>query len=254
MHKLVHTTCHAALAVFVSAGLAAAAEIKLVSVGGVKTSLDKIIADYQKQTGNEVKFTVGSPAVVAQKAASEPFDVVVQAKPAMDDLAKANGIKAGTRVAVARGGIGMAVKQGAKVPDISTPDAFKNALMAANSIGVGDPATPNGSGVVIARILSQSGIMDAIKSKVKVVGLDPGQQMIEKGELEMGLMNSAEVRPYVTFAGPVPAPMQQYTDYDAAVSAKATAGDAAAAFVKYLASAKATDGWKAGRIDPVAGK
>jgi molybdate transport system substrate-binding protein len=199
-----------------------------------------------------VNYTAGAPAAVSQRAASEPFDVVVQSKPAMDDLAKVNGLKPETRMAVARGGIGLAVKQGAKVPDMATADAFKKTLTSASSIGVGDPATPNGSGVVIARILGSSGIMDAIKSKVKVVGLDPGQQMIAKGEIEMGLMNSSEVRDYVTFAGPVPAPMQQYTDYEAAVTAKATAGAAAADFVKMLASAKAADGWKAGRLDPAA--
>jgi molybdate transport system substrate-binding protein len=252
MQNHLRTACCATLALFLSAGLAGAAEIKLISVGGVKSGLDPIIAAYEKETGNHVNYTAGAPAAVSQRAASEQFDVVVQSKPAMDDLAKANGLKPETRIPVTRGGIGMAVKQGAKAPDISSPDAFKKTLMGASSIGVGDPVTPNGSGVVIERILGASGIQDAIKSKVKVVGLDPGQQMIAKGEIEMGLMNSSEVRDYVTFAGPVPAPMQQYTDYEAAVTTKATAGDAAAAFVKFLASAKAADGWKAGRLEPPA--
>src|SRR5437588_7938274 len=98
MRKLLQTTCCAVLATL-CADFASAAEIKLISVGGVKSSLDRIIADYQKETGNEVKYTAGAPAAVSQRAASEAFDVVVQSKPAMDDLAKAGGLKPETRVA-----------------------------------------------------------------------------------------------------------------------------------------------------------
>jgi molybdate transport system substrate-binding protein len=253
MRNIVTKTCLAALALAASAGIAAAAEVKLISVGGVKLGLDPIIADFMKQTGNKVTYTATSPAMVTQKlTAGEAFDVVVQSAPAMAELAKTNGIKADTRKAVVRGGIGMAVKADAAAPDISTADAFKKTLIAAKSIGVGDPAVPNGSGVVIQRILAASGIMDTIKPKLKVVGLDPGQQMIQKGELELGLMNAAEVRTFVKFAGPVPAPLQDYTSYEAAVTAKATAGDAALALVQFMASKSAAQDWKTARMEPVA--
>jgi molybdate transport system substrate-binding protein len=139
----------------------------------------------------------------------------------MADLAKLAGLKPDSRVPVARGGIGVAVHPSAAAPDILTADAFKKTLMAAKSIGVCDPAMPNGNGVVIQRILAASGIMGAIKDKVKVVGLDPGQEMIAKGELELGLMNASEVRSFVKFAGPVPAPSQDYTNYEAASQRKA---------------------------------
>jgi molybdate transport system substrate-binding protein len=113
-----------ALALLLSAGATGAAELRLIAVGGVKVPLDAIIADYTKATGNEVKLTVGSPPVVAQKVVSEAFDVVVQSAPAMDDTAKAGALKADTRIAVARGGIGMAVAPNAAAPDLSTADAF----------------------------------------------------------------------------------------------------------------------------------
>ena len=135
-------------------------------------------------------------------------------------------------------------------PDISNADAFKKTLMAAKSIGIGDPAVPNGSGIVIQRILAASGIMDAIKAKVKVVGLDPGQEMIAKGDLELGLVNASEVRTFVKFAGPVPAPLQDYTDYDVAVTAKAET--AAVALAKFIASKEAAKHWTAARMEPQA--
>jgi molybdate transport system substrate-binding protein len=252
--RTVSKTCLVALALIASAGVATADEIKLISVGGVKLGLDPIIAEFSKQTGHKVTYTAGAPAMVSQKAASEPFDVVVQSVPAMDELAKANGLKPETRKAVVRGGIGMAVAPNATAPDISTPDAFKKTLMAAKSIGVGDPAVPNGSGVVIQRILAASGIMDTIKPKVKVVGLDPGQEQIAKGEIELGLMNASEVRTFVKFAGPVPAPLQDYTNYEVALTAKAAESGAALALAQFIGSQAAAQHWKTARMEPAAAK
>ncbi len=239
-------------AVLVSTSVAAAAEVKLISVGGVKGALDKIIADYTKATGNTVNYTVGSPLVVSQKlAAGEVFDVVVQSAPAMDDYAKLGGLKAETRLRVARGGIGLAVGPEAPPPDIATPAAFKKVLTDAKSIAMTGTAMPNGSGVLTEAILESAGVLDAIKPKLTVVGLDPGQQQIANGELEIGLFNISEIRPIVKYAGPVPAPLQQYTNYDAAVTAKASEPDAAAALLKTIASTPAQARWKAAGLEPV---
>jgi molybdate transport system substrate-binding protein len=199
-----------ALALAFSASVATAAEVRLIAVGALRGALDKIVADYTKETGNQVNFTAGSPPMVGQKLLAEPYDVVVQSTAAMDDAAKAGAIKTDTRIGVARGGIGLAVRKGAAVPDISTPEAFKKALMAANEIVITDPTMPNASGIVTQHILEDAGIMDAIKSKVKPIGLDPGQQAISKGEADIGFFNISEVRDYVTYAGPVPAPLSHH--------------------------------------------
>jgi ABC-type molybdate transport system substrate-binding protein len=248
---IVNKTCFTALALLALAGVVAADEVRLISVGGVKGALDPIIADFTNATGHTVKYTVGSPLVVSQKlAAGEPFDVVVQSAPAMDDFAKLNGIQPETRMPVGRGGIGMAVHPDAAVPDISTPDAFKKTLMEAKSIGVGDPAMPNGSGILIQKILATSGIKDAVQAKVKVVGLDPGQQMIAKGELELGLMMASEVRSFVKFGGQVPAPLQDYTNYEVAITTKVAASAPATELAQIVASAGAAQHWKAARMEP----
>jgi molybdate transport system substrate-binding protein len=243
----------AALAALVtSTTIAAAAEVKLISVGGVKGALDAIVADYTKATGNTVSYTVGSPLVVSQKlAAGEIYDVVMQSAPAMDDYAKLGGFKLENRAKVVRGGIGMAMSKDATPPDISTPDAFKKALLAAKSIAVGDPAMPNGSGIRVQSILQHSGTIDAIKPKLQVVALDPGQQQIAKGEIEIGFFNISEIRPFVKYAGAVPAPLQEYTDYDVVVTAKAPAPDAAAGLLKMVTSAAAEQHWKAAGLEPV---
>ncbi len=243
--------CGGLAIVLTSASMAIAAEVKLISVGAVKGALDKIVSDYSKTTGNKVNYTVGSPLVVSQKlAAGEVFDIVVQSAPAMNDYVKLGGLKVDTRVKVVRGGIGMAVAPQATPPDISTPAAFKTALLNAKSIAVGDPAMPNGSGILIQAILQNSGVMDDIRPKLQVVGLDPGQQQIAKGEIEIGFFNISEIRPFVKFGGPVPEPMQRYTNYEAAVTTKATEADAAAALLKMLVSGQEQPQWKSSGLEP----
>jgi ABC-type molybdate transport system substrate-binding protein len=189
-------------ALLLSAGIAGAVEVTLISVGGVKVALDKIVAD----------------------------------------------LKADTRVKVARGGIGMAIRKEATPPDISTPDAFKKTLMQATSIAMTDTAMPNGSGILTHSIFTNAGLMEAIKPKIRIVGLDPGQEQIAKGEIEIGFFNISEIRPFVKFAGAVSAPLQQYTNYEAAVTTKSTAGEAAAALVKTIAAS--AEHWKSAGMEP----
>jgi molybdate transport system substrate-binding protein len=169
----------------------------------------------------------------------------------MDDYARRGGLKADTRAKVARGGIGMAVAPRATPPDIATPAAFKSALLNAKSIAVGDPAMPNGSGILIQAILQNSGVMDDIKPKLQVVGLDSGQQQIAKGEIEIGFFNITEIRPFVKYGGPVPEPMQRYTNYEAAVSTKATEAAAAVELLKMLVSSQEQAQWKSSGLEPV---
>jgi molybdate transport system substrate-binding protein len=244
-------TFAAALTLLLSVGIAGAAEVTLISVGGVKGALDKIVADYTKETGNHVMYTIGSPLIVSKKLADgEAFDVVVQSVPAMDDYTKLGGVKTDTRIKVARGGIGMAMRKDATPLDISTPDAFKKALLEAKSIAMTDTAMPNGSGILTQRIFNSAGVMDAIKLKVKVAGLDPGQEQIAKGEIEMGFFNIGEIRPSVKFASAVPASLQQYTNYDAAVTTKSTALEPATALVKMIASSVSAEHWKSVGMEP----
>jgi molybdate transport system substrate-binding protein len=196
-------------------------EIRVVAVGGLQNGLKLIGADFTKQSGSEVNFTFTSPANLKTVLAGSGFDVIIVAAAFVEELDKAGGLQAGSRVKAARVGIGVGVREGAPKPDLSTPDAFKKAIMAARNIIYTDPATPNGSGVVTMRILAAAGLTDAVKAKGRQEGLGPGRELIAKGEYEMGLFNMSEVTvPGVVLAGPIPAPLQDYTKYEGAVFAK----------------------------------
>ena len=230
---------------------ASAAEIKVVTVGALQNGLKPIGVEFGKQ-GDQVNYTFTNPANLSKVLADGKFDVIIAAAPSVEDLGKSGALQAGSMVKAVRVGIGVAVRQGAPKPDVSTPDAFKKAITAARNIVYTDPSTPNGSGVLTMRILAAAGLVDVVKAKGKQEGLGPGKELIAKGDYEMGLFNISEATiPGVVVAGPVPDPLQQYTVYDAAVLANAANKDGAAAFLKFVTSRGAELNWKSALIDPL---
>jgi molybdate transport system substrate-binding protein len=211
-------------------------EIRVVAVGALQSGLKPLGEDFTKQSGVQVNYTFTSPANLSSVIAGAQFDAIVAAVPWIEELGKAGGLLAGSRVKAGRVGIGVAVREGAHRPDVSTPDAFKKAIMEARNIVYTDAATPNGSGIVTMRILAAAGLVDVVKAKGKQSGLGPGRELIANGEYEMGLFNITEITvPGVVSAGPVPAPLQDYTNYHGAVTVNSTNKDAAAAFLRFVA-------------------
>jgi len=160
-----------------------------------------------------------------------------------------------SRVPLAKTGMGVAVRAGAPLPDLSTPEAFKQALLAAKSVAYGDPALPNQSGEKAERILTQAGILDALKPRLKIVPAEAeSQEMIAKGEVEMGLYNVSEIPEGkgLAFAGPVPALLQITTSYEGALMSDGSEPQAARAFIRFLANPEARTKWLAAKLEPLA--
>ena len=244
-------------AVLVSlAGMAAAADIRVLSVGAVQNAVRPLAADFSKDTGHKIVFTVGSPAVVAQKLKDgEIFDAVIVSEPAMDRLDKEGIVNPESRVRLATTGIGVAVRAGAPAPNLATPDAFKQALLAAKSVVYGDPTLPNQSGEKAEQILAKAGILEALKPKLRIVpGQAESQDLIANGEVEMGLYNLSEIPESrgLKIAGPVPAPLQLATTYEGALMSDGSVPQAAREFIRFLSDPDARAKWLAARLEPLA--
>lgn len=244
-------------AVLVSvAGMAAAADIRVLSVGAVQNAVQPLAVDFSKETGHKIVFTVGSPAVVAQKLKDgETFDAVIVSEPAMDALDKEGIVNPESRVRLANTGIAVAVRAGAPVPNLSTPEAFKEALLAAKSLVYGDPTLRNQSGEKAEQILAKAGLLDALKGKLRVVpGQAESQDLIAKGEVEMGLYNLSEIPESkgLKIAGPVPAPLQLTTTYEGALMSDGSVPQAAREFIRFLSEPDARAKWLAAKLEPLA--
>ena len=245
-----HRMIGAGLALALSAGIAQAAEVKVLIAGALQNAIRPLAADFEKATGNKVTIMAGNPALVPKELVDHPYDVVASAVPTMGEFAEEGKLQAGTELRLARTGIGIAIKAGAKKPDLSTIAAFKKAVMDAKNIVYTDPNAPNASGGNTQHILANAGLLDEVKKKGLQTGLGPGRERIAKGEYEMGFFNVSEaVGPGIVLAGPVPAPLQMYLTYDIALTRNAAARTEAAAFVKFVTAKAAGERWKAAGLE-----
>ncbi len=137
-------------------------------------------------------------------------------------------------------------KTGAARPDISTPDAFKDALLKARSVVYSTPtATP--SGAHMAQLVSRLQIADAIEKKVHYrPALEGGAQMVSDGTAEIGIYPASEVVHVngVDQIGPLPDSLQLSLVYAGAVAAANASAEPAQAFIKFLASNENRKVWQ----------
>jgi molybdate transport system substrate-binding protein len=149
-------------------------------------------------------------------------------------------------------GIGVGVKEGAAVPDISTPAKFKEAMLAAKSVTYMDPAQGASSGIATARIMKDLGIADEVAKKTKLTETGYSADRVASGEVELAIQNVSEIVPVrgVRLAGMLPEPLQVYTPYAAGVATKSVAPKEATDFIRYLARAESGGTWKEAGIEP----
>jgi molybdate transport system substrate-binding protein len=232
------------LAVALAGNAASAAEIKLLTAGAMRAVVVALLPDFEKETGHKVTLDNATAGMLKTRIdGGEAFDVAIITPAVVDDLAAKGKIVAGSRIDLAKVGMGVAVKEGTPVPDIASVDAFKRMLLAAKSVAYIDPASGGSSGIYISGLLDKLGIADQVKPKAKLKQGGYVADLIVKGEAELGIHQISEIVPVkeVTLVGPLPAEIQNYTVYAAGLGASAKDSEAAKALIKALTGPAAAD-------------
>jgi molybdate transport system substrate-binding protein len=166
----------------------------------------------------------------------EAFDVLVLSPGGIENFIKSGKIAAGSKANLAKVGVGVMVKEGAPKPDVSSVEAFKQALLKAKSVGYIDPASGGSSGIYVAGLLDRLGIANEIKPKAKLKQGGHVSDLVKSGEAEIGIHQISEIvsEKGVTLVGPLPAEIQNYTVYVVGLSTAAKEAEAAKAFIKVL--------------------
>ena len=231
-----------------------AAEIKLMSSGGLKVALIDIIPAFELATKHKVAATYAAPGIINDRIlAGEPTDVLVFPSPGLDALVKQRKIAADSKIVLARSGMGVAARAGVPKPDISTPDALKRTLLAAKSIIYTDPALRSPSGLHFANVLERLGIAKEMRAKSKLHdGVGFNAEFVASGEIELGIQQISEIVPVkgAQLVGPLPPDLQLITVFAAGVGLDAKEQAAAKEFIKFLASPAAAAVIKATGMEP----
>ena len=223
-----------------SCGVAAAAEISVLSGGAIEPGLHAAAAAFEKKTGHHVKITFNTtPQIQKRIAAGETFDVVIAPPAATDQFIKAGKVESGG-VNVGRVGLGAAVRPGAPAPDLSNAEAVKRSVLEAESVVFNRAST----GIYFENLLKKMGIWEQVESKT--ARYPDGASVMEhtlKGKgREVAFGPITEILLYkdkgLRLVGPLPPDIQNYTSYIASPMTEAKNPQVARELVKFLGSAE----------------
>jgi molybdate transport system substrate-binding protein len=231
----------ALLAGLCCASLAQAAEIVVWSAGAVQAPMLQLVADYEKASGHTVKVEY-APVGVWMRRLAQPAkpDVLVISQDVLETVQNNGWTLPPTAAPLGRVGVGVAVAEGAARPDISSPQALRQALLNAKSITYMDP-NKGTSGKHFAWVLEQLGIAEQVKSKTKLGDVGFVVEPVARGEVELGIQQITEILPVAgaRLLGPLPEPLQKITTYYIAQTAEARQVAVARDFITFVTSARA---------------
>jgi molybdate transport system substrate-binding protein len=204
------------------ASAASAAEIKVLCTNGVRAVVDELVPQFERATGNKVTIQFEPSTQLKKRVdAGEPFDLVIMTTALIEEEIAAAKLLEDSRTFIAQSGLGMSIRSGAKKPNIATVNAFKNALLNADSITY---ATQGASAAPFEVLVAKLGITSALKPKysLRPTAAEVGDA-VASGAVEIGIAPVSEILPVrgVDLVGPFPKEIQSYVHLTAAVSAKA---------------------------------
>lgn len=212
--------------------------MRVLCTNGLKTVMLDLAPEFERAIGTKAVITWGSANGLLQELeAGAGGDLAILTAEAIDGLIKEGKVVAGSRVDLARSGIGVAVRKGAPKPDIGSPEALRRALLAATSVAHSKTGM---SGIYFPTVLARLGIADEMKPKI--VTPEPGTpvgEVVAKGGAEIGVQQISELLPVagIEIVGPLPAALQRITIFSAGVLVAAKEPDAARALVQFVATA-----------------
>lgn len=230
-------------------------EITLIAPGGIREAVEQLLPGFERKTGHKVKATFGSGLGTKQQVAKgESFDVPIVQPPYPEVLSSGN-VVADSAKTLASVSVGVAVRQGAPKPDISTADAVRRTLLAAKSVSYPNPAGGAAAGVSFDETLKKLGVADQMQSKLKrAQGGAGAMKMVANGEAEIGLTFVSEMNePGIDIVGSLPKAISTPTTLVGFVSSHAKDPVAAKALLEYLASPEAAAAYRAQHMQPGAG-
>jgi molybdate transport system substrate-binding protein len=214
----------------------AASEIKMLASGAMKEIILELIPEFERNSGNKVIASwAGSADIRKRIGAGEAFDLVIVGATDVEAFIKDGKLAPGSRVDIARSGVGVAVKAGASRPDIGSSEAVRKALLSAKAVAF----STGPSGAYVQRLFDRMGIAAEMKDKSKQT--PPGVRVAEylaSGEAELGFQQVSEFihETGIDFLGPLPADIQNITEYSSGIPVASNATEPARALQAFLSA------------------
>jgi molybdate transport system substrate-binding protein len=237
-------------ALLAAAAVAPLDEVLVLSSNGTRAVLEELAPEFEEIAGVRLVFRYAPSAELAARIEKgEAFDVAFLSRASVNDLIALGKVDAATRAAVARSGAGVAVRKGARRPDLATADAFRRALLEADSVAyVGQGVTAD----IMRNVFARFGIEEVMRSKTRTLSGVTAAEAVASGQAELGFTQVSEILPHpgVELAGPLPAEVQVYTTFEAVVSASSRRPQAARRWIEFVTAPSAVPVLKAKGLEP----
>jgi molybdate transport system substrate-binding protein len=233
-------------------GDAGAAEVTLLSAGGMRGLLGAVTNEFERVQGHKLIIKYGEADEVKQRIQKgEVADAVITLKPAVETLIKDGNIAPDSRVDLARTSLGVAVRKGSPKPDVSSVEAFRNALLAAKAVAYADPATGSASAIYFVQVLERLGIAQAVAAKARLGSLD----ILADGQAEIAVQQVANIMRTagVELVAALPAELQNTPDliFSGGVVATAKEPEAARSLIRFIGSPTVASTLKVHGLEPM---
>ncbi len=241
----------------VAAQAEAREEVAVVTSGGLAAAYDLLGPRFESETGIRLvtaygASTGGAPdSIPARLERGERFDVLIMSQAGLNELTARGLVRPETRLDLASSSIGMAVREGAPLPDISTPEAFAETLLAAESIGYS--ASVSGT-YVSTELFPRLGLAEQLAPKSRRIVSERVAAVVARGEVEIGFQQVSEILSIegAAYAGPIPVEYQRVTTFSTGIATDAENPDGAQKLIDFLSSADAAPTIAETGLEPLA--
>ncbi|HJQ61902.1 MAG TPA: substrate-binding domain-containing protein [Burkholderiales bacterium] len=220
------------------------AAVKVMCSNSMRGVMEEILPQFEKSSGHKIAISYDPAKLMLKRIRSgETADLAIIGAGAIGELAKEGIVAPDTRV-LARSSIGMAVRSGAPKPDISSIEAFKAAILNAQSVAY---TIDGASGMHFADLIERLGIAEAVQAKAR---RQPGGlvgELVARGEAEIAIQQISELMAVrgVEVIGPIPQALQKTTVVAAGIFSTAPEADAARALLAFVSTPAAAEVIKA---------
>jgi molybdate transport system substrate-binding protein len=227
-----------------------AAEITVLCSNGLASLMQELVPQFESASGNKVAITFMGVDLKPAIESGRQFDLAISQPDVIESLVNARKITNGTNVAVIRQGMGVAARAGAVVPDISSVDAFKKAMLDAKSVAY---PSDGASGIYTASVFARMGIADEMKSKTVLMNAAKLLQPVIDGDVQFGLTVIGRIvgDKRLQYVGPYPTELQKYFVLMGGIGSAAKEPLAAKGLLGFLSSPDAAATIKAKGMEQV---
>jgi molybdate transport system substrate-binding protein len=212
----------------------------VLAAGATESTVRDVLGTFERESGHGVAVAFGAVGALRDKIqAGDPADLTIVTPVIIEQLEARALVRPGSRVDLGKVGGGIAVRVGAPRPAVGTPDELRQALLRASEVYYADPATAT-AGAHLLKVADRLGVGDVVRKKGHTYpgGREAMAAMARSSADAIGLTQVSEILavPQVVLVGPYPGDLQNSTTYSGIVLAKARQPEAAAAFLRFLAS------------------